>query len=153
MTKCHLHIEYIHSKLGKDWQQHRKRTKRKKKVSRYKEGTHSWQRYLTRQGADRPEDTNQPGEPRRHYDEIRTSCQVWIRNTQTKSIVWKEAGNEQLFFRWNRQFLDSDCTPGIAFSKNENWLSLNFKRPLPRLGWIDQSKKLHVGISTTRWRN
>lgn len=37
-------------------------------------------------GADRPEDTNQHGEPRRDYDETRTSCQVWIRNTQTKSI-------------------------------------------------------------------
>ena len=120
MTKCHLHIEYIHSKMGKDWQQHRKRAKRRKKVSRYKEGTHSWQRYLTRQGNRQTWRYESVRQPRRNYDEIRTSCQVWLRNTQTKSIAWKEAGNEQLFFRWNRQFLDSDCTTGIAFRRTES---------------------------------
>lgn len=51
MTKCHLHIDYIHSKLGKDWQQHRKRTKRKKKVSKHKEGNMLMTKKQTRQGS------------------------------------------------------------------------------------------------------
>ena len=46
---------------------------------------------------------------------VRISCQVRIRNTQTKITWLKKCRKIKVFFRWNRQFLDYNQLLGLAF--------------------------------------
>ena len=83
---------------------------------------------------------------------VRTSCQVRIRNTQTKITWLKNCRKIKVFFRWNRQFLDYNQLLGLAFrwSKYDCLLTKSVVRACLDFVWILMSNSGLLRIKNRR---